>query len=69
MTDSKAVADFEVERSGGLFLFRPQNEAAKQHLRDHVGEEAQWWAGALVVEHRFARELADKLIEQGFVVE
>jgi hypothetical protein len=63
------VADYYVRSEGSLFLFEPLNDAARENLEQNVGDEAQWWAGALVVEHRYANELWDRLTIEGWVVE
>jgi len=61
--------DFRIETHGGsIFLFDPQNTAAEEHLRENVSEEALWFCGALVVEPRYARDLADTLQVEGFKI-
>jgi hypothetical protein len=65
----KAAADYAVENHGTLFLFRPLTEEARENLANNVGEEAQWFGGALVVEHRYALDLAARLRGEGWVVE
>jgi hypothetical protein len=51
-----------------LWLFRPMNQGADEHLQENVSAEAQWWAGALVVEHRYAGGLIERLTEAGYRV-
>ncbi len=63
------MSDFVFTNHGSLFLCAPQNDAARVHLEENVSEEAQWWAGALVVEPRYAADLAVNLQEEGFSVE
>lgn len=60
--------DYTVQRSGSLFLFAPKNAEAQKHLEDRVSDEAIWMGGALVVEHGYARDLATRLQEAGFIV-
>ena len=62
-------SDFTFSNQGSLFLVTPNTEAAKTHLKENTGEEVQWWAGALVVEPRYARDLADCLLAEGFSVD
>ena len=69
MSESQTQPDVRVTNDGSLFLFRPLNDAMRQHLREGVDDEAQWFAGALVVEHRYAASLAERLVEEGFTVE
>ena len=61
--------DYIVENHGTIFLFHPQNDAAEQNLRDKVEDTAGWMGKALAVEHRYAFDLAQQLIEEGWVVE
>jgi hypothetical protein len=67
--DEEPEADFLIQNEGTIYLFRPMTAAAEEHLRDNVGEEAQWFGGALVVEHRYARDLAAALNEEGFTLQ
>jgi len=62
------MSDFTVENHGSIMLFRAHNDEARQHLEQSVGEEAQWQAGALAVEPRYAQNLADALRLDGFEV-
>lgn len=51
--------DIQVENGGTLFLFRPLTDKAKQWLDENVQAESwQWYGPALVVDHRYAVELA-----------
>ena len=60
--------DFRIENHGSIFLFDPQNARGENHLRDNVNEEAQWFGGALVVEPRYAADLAEALQAEGFQI-
>jgi hypothetical protein len=66
---SVTTADVTVENHGSIFLFRPMNDAARQHLEENVSDGAQWFGGALAVEPRYAGALAQALIEDGMEVE
>lgn len=61
-------ADVEVENHGTILLFRPQTDAAREWLTSHVDSEAQWFGGALVVEPRYAADLAQGLQDEGFTL-
>ncbi len=63
------MADYIVENHGTIFLFLPQNEAAKQNLIDNVEDTAGWLGDALAVEHRYAYDLAEQLLKEGWEVE
>ena len=58
-------SDFRIENHGSIFLFDPQNAQSEDHLRGNVSEEAQWFGGALVVEPRYAADLAEALQAEG----
>ena len=61
--------DFGIENHGSIVLFRPTNADALDHLRANVQEDAQWFGGALAVEYRYAADLANALIEDGWGVQ
>jgi len=60
--------DFTVENHGTIFLVRPQSDPAREHLEENVDESAQWFGGALAVEHRCILNLVALLREEGFAV-
>lgn len=62
------MADFLFENHGSIWLVRPQNEEARQHLEDHTAEDAQWLGNALAVEHRYVPGLAEGLNNEGYSV-
>jgi hypothetical protein len=60
------MADFTIQNEGTILLFRPLTDACRQWLEKNVQNDAHWFGEALVVEHRFAGNLAVGLIEAGF---
>jgi hypothetical protein len=60
--------DFSIDNYGAFFLLHPQNDNAREHLTNNVGEEAQWFDGRLVVEPRFIGGLVASLRENGWTV-
>jgi hypothetical protein len=68
MADSKPAADFLIENHGSLFLFYPQNPTAEEHIRSNVADDALWAGDALVVEPRYAVDLAAQLSQSGWIV-
>jgi hypothetical protein len=60
------MADFIIRNEGTILLFRPLTDAAREWLEENVQADAQWFRGALVVEHRYAGDLAVGLIQAGF---
>jgi hypothetical protein len=68
MNQEHQAADFLVQNEGTIFLFRPLTESAAAHLEENVQKDALWFGDALVVEHRYARDLAAALNEEGFTL-
>lgn len=68
MTVTASTTDFSVENHGTLFLFRLHTEAAREWVEGRVPEDAQFFGGALVVEHRYAPALAEGMLEDGLAV-
>ena len=64
----KTGPDITVSNQGSIYLFRPLTHDTRRHLEQHC-PDAQWFCGALVVEHRYAGDLAAALQGDGFVVE
>ena len=63
------MSDFQIADRGTVFTIRPLNEAAHQWLDENVVSEPwQWLDGALVADHRLARDLADEITAAGFVI-
>ena len=60
--------DFRVSGGGTVYLVTPQNEAAAEHLRSNVGDEARWLGKGLAVEHSYIGDLVDGLRQEGFTV-
>jgi hypothetical protein len=57
-TVDNALPDIFVRCEGTIFLFEPLTVAAKRWIAENVQTDAQWFGNALVVEWRFAGELA-----------
>jgi len=55
--------DISIENHGSIYLFRPLTQPARVWLQDHTdADNSQWFGGALVVEPRYAGDLAHGLI-------
>lgn len=61
-------ADVVISPEGTIYLFHLCSRPAEQWVTDNVDPNAQRFAGALVVEHRFAGDLASALQRDGFTV-
>jgi hypothetical protein len=60
--------DFSIEDHFSLVLFRMNTPAAHAWVSDNVQDNAQFFGDALVVEPRYARDLAAGIIEAGLAV-
>ncbi len=60
--------DYHVEDHGTIFLIRPQNAAAHEHLEENVADDAIWLGNALAVEHRYIENLVLGLRDNGWTV-
>lgn len=60
--------DVEVRNEGSIFLFVPLTEDANAWIEANIGDEAQFFGNALVVEHRYAENIAHGMQEGGLVV-
>jgi hypothetical protein len=62
------AADFTLTNHGSLVTLLPATDEAREHLAENVSDEAQWWAGALVVEPRYVADLVEQLQANGWEV-
>ena len=62
------MPDVRVDNQGTIFLFHLQTKAASDWVDEHVQDDAQYWGGTLVVEHRYAPDLADGMLADGLTV-
>jgi hypothetical protein len=57
--------DVEIVNHGSLYGFRPVSQAARDWIAENVSDDAQWFGGALMVEHRYASDLAEGMAGDG----
>lgn len=62
------MVDINVENHGSIFLFRPATDAGREWIDEMVGSEATFFGDALVVEPRYARDLAQGMLDDGLTV-
>jgi hypothetical protein len=67
-SNMKQQPDVRVRNEGSLFLFLPLTEQASAWIEDNVSKDATYFGDALVVEHRYARGLAQGMLDDGLVV-
>jgi hypothetical protein len=52
-----ARADFLVHGEGSIYLLRPTSRRGQHWIDEHVSDDRQEWAGAVVVAHRFIGDI------------
>ena len=57
---------FAIEDHGTIVLVRPLTDDAKTWLVEHTADDAQWFGGALAAEPRYAEDIVEALVEEGF---
>ena len=62
------MPDVRVQNEGTLYLFHLLTDTAQEWVDENVQNDAQFFAGSIVVEHRFARELANGMLAAGLEV-
>ncbi len=66
---AKPAPDVHVGNHGSIFTFEPRSAAAREWIADNVQSESwQWIGGALSVDHRYAQDLAQGMLDAGLVV-
>lgn len=58
MLQYKAQTDISVRNEGGLFIFWLNTPQAIQWADEHCADAQRWGQNGLVVEHRYAGDLA-----------
>ncbi len=64
--ERRKAPDFTIQDEGTLFLLQPLNETAEEWVDVHIEADAQHWFSAVVVEHRYIRDIIHALQEEGF---
>jgi hypothetical protein len=57
-----------IENHGTIFLFRLNTLAASEWVSENVQSDAQFFGDALVVERRYAQDLAEHILADGLVL-
>lgn len=58
--------DFTVMNYGSLVMVTPLSDAAQEWIAENVDQEGwQWFGGGLAVEHRYADDLIDGMLNDG----
>ena len=63
---STKVVDVFIENHSSVFLFRPVTQLGIDWLTENT--DGLWYGDALAVEHRYAMDLAQGMIDNGLIV-
>ena len=63
------MTDFTVSGGGTLYLLRPNTEAAKEWVADHIPDDAQRLGQAIAVEHRYIDDIVTGIQGDGLGVD
>jgi len=59
--------DIQVRNEGTIYLFTPITNVGSEWIAENV-EEPLWFGDSIACEHRFARDLAFAMEEDGLIV-
>jgi len=62
------MADIEVSNHGTIFIVTPLTPAGRNWVADFLPEDAQQWAGGVVIEHRYISDVVVGAQRDGLVV-
>jgi len=60
--------DIQIENHGSIVMLHMLTTTAKEWVKEHTGEEAQFFGNALVVEPRYVRDIIQGAINDGLIV-
>jgi len=60
--------DLFVHGEGSIYLLRPTSRRGQRWIDEHISDDRQEWAGAIVVEHRFIGDIVRGAIADGLRV-
>jgi len=61
------MADLLVHGGGSVYLLRPTSPVGVAWVDQHISPDATWFGGAVVVEHRYIRDIG--IIDDGLEVQ
>jgi hypothetical protein len=61
--------DVSVQNEGTIFLFTANTDIAREWISENVQEDAMYFGGSLVVEHRYAAVLARSMADDGLTID
>lgn len=68
-TDPDVPTDFLVCGEGNLMMLQPLTEPAKEWVREHLPSDAPKFGSAVAIEHRYAQDIVNGILDDGLTVE
>jgi hypothetical protein len=62
------MADLLVHGGGSVYLLRPTSPLGSTWVTQHIAPDASWFGGAVVVEHRYIRDIVVGATREGLEV-
>jgi hypothetical protein len=62
------VADLLVHGHGSIYVLRATSRRGESWIDEHISDDRQEWAGAIVVEHRCIGDIVRGALEAGLEV-
>jgi len=62
------MCDFEVSGGGSIYILTPLTSVARDWTAEFLPEDAQRWAGGVVIEHRYISDVVVGAQRDGLVV-
>ncbi len=62
------MADLLVHGGGSVYLLRPTSRRGSTWVAQHITPDASWFSGAVVVEHRYIRDIVVGATRDGLEV-
>lgn len=54
---ARRPTDLLVHGHGSIYLLRPTSRRGRRWIDEHLSDDRQEWAGAIVVEHRYVADI------------
>jgi len=64
----KHKIDVVVRNEGSIFMFQPLTKTARAWIEENAADDGMWFGGQLAVEHRYAADLAQGMLNDGLNV-
>lgn len=61
--------DFAVQNEGSLVILKPNTDAARQWVAEHIPDDAPRWCGGIAIEPRFFDAIAEGAQADGLTLD